>query len=187
MSEFVVYDLEFTSWEGAQARRWSGPGEHREIVQIGAVRLDRDWRELASFQVLVKPRRNPRLSDYFTALTGIGQHMLDQDGIEPEDALGRFAHFVGPDSPILSNGPDHMVIDENCGLLGIANPFAGRGTNVHPHLCQALGRGSFSSADLPTLLGFDPHGRGHTALTDARNVASALRLTGCQSNSKAFL
>lgn len=186
MSTFIVYDLEFTSWEGAQARRWSGPGEYREIVQIGAVLLDHDWRELASFELLVKPRRNPSLSDYFTALTGIDQHMVDLFGVEPEDALDRFANFVGAERPILSNGPDHIVVDENCRLLGIDNPFAGRGTDVHPYLCQMVGRGGFSSADLPDLFGFAPHGRSHTALSDARNVASALCLAQGQSNSKAF-
>src|SRR5882762_1688961 len=62
----VVYDLEYTAWEGSQARGWSGPGEHREVVQIGAVRLDphRGWAETASLARLVRPRINPRLSAY---------------------------------------------------------------------------------------------------------------------------
>jgi hypothetical protein len=39
--DFVVADLEYTAWEGALARGWSAPGDFREIVQIGAVRVAR--------------------------------------------------------------------------------------------------------------------------------------------------
>ena len=68
----AVFDLEWTTWEGAQARNWSGPGEEREIVEIGAVKLDgrNSLREISAFDMLVRPRLNPLLSDYFTGLTG---------------------------------------------------------------------------------------------------------------------
>ena len=39
-TEVVVFDTEFTAWQGSMERGWSGPGEHKEIVQIGAVLLD---------------------------------------------------------------------------------------------------------------------------------------------------
>ena len=39
---FVIMDLEWTSWEGAKKRQWSGPGEEMEIVQIGALKLRDD-------------------------------------------------------------------------------------------------------------------------------------------------
>ena len=35
----AVFDLECTSWEGAQARNWSGPGGEPEVVDIGAMSL----------------------------------------------------------------------------------------------------------------------------------------------------
>lgn len=34
----VVFDLEWTAWEGSKARGWDGPGEEMEIVQIGVRR-----------------------------------------------------------------------------------------------------------------------------------------------------
>ena len=34
----VLLDTEYTTWEGAQDRNWSGLNEHREIVQIGAIK-----------------------------------------------------------------------------------------------------------------------------------------------------
>ena len=36
----VIYDLEWTSWPGFLDSNWTLPGKHREILQIGAVRLD---------------------------------------------------------------------------------------------------------------------------------------------------
>ena len=32
----VVYDLEYTAWEGSLERNWGGPNEDPEIIQIGA-------------------------------------------------------------------------------------------------------------------------------------------------------
>ena len=70
---FVAVDLKYTSWEGSLERGWSRPHEHREVVQIGAVRLDagNGFAEVDALDVLVRPQRNPVLSEYFVALTGI--------------------------------------------------------------------------------------------------------------------
>ncbi len=38
----AVLDLEWTAWEGSQESGWAGPGEKREIIQIGAIRLHND-------------------------------------------------------------------------------------------------------------------------------------------------
>jgi len=178
MNEFVVYDLEYTAWEGSRARQWSGPGEHREIVQIGAVRVSPNFYERAAFSVLVRPRLNPRLSDYFIALTGITQARLDHEGIDIAEALAALDRFAGPDAPLLSNGRDAEVIAENCHLAGLPVPFSGRTRDVHPELTAACGNPAAMSADLPALFGFAASGRGHDALADARNVAAALALVG---------
>ena len=62
--EIVVCDLEWTAWEGSLERSWSGPGEYREVIQIGAVCLDAvHFRLVAVFDRLVRPVRNPILSD----------------------------------------------------------------------------------------------------------------------------
>ncbi len=47
----VVYDLEYTAWEGSLERNWSGPNEDPEIVQIGAVKIrqyDNKWETIGS-------------------------------------------------------------------------------------------------------------------------------------------
>ena len=59
------FDLEFTAWEGSAARGWSGPDEYREIVHIGAVRVDggNAFAEVDRFTATVRPVRNPVLGD----------------------------------------------------------------------------------------------------------------------------
>ena len=57
---FAIMDLEWTSWEGASQRRWSGPG--MEIVQIGALKLrdDETLTETNTLDVLVTPSIDPK-------------------------------------------------------------------------------------------------------------------------------
>jgi inhibitor of KinA sporulation pathway (predicted exonuclease) len=83
----TIFDLEFTAWEGSLARQWLGPGEFKEVVQIGAVRLNRESLDIeASFDCLVHPRINAELSGYFENLTGISNARLMERGVdfEPE-------------------------------------------------------------------------------------------------------
>ena len=173
-ARFVVYDLEYTSWEGAWARGWSGPGEYREIVQIGAVRVDAGYRELDCLSLLVRPRINPTLSAYFTDLTGITQAAVDNGGTDIVSALDRLLRFAAPDLTLLSNGADAAVIAENCRRAGIDDRFAGRTGDVYPQFLAATGRDHLFSADLPALFGLSPKGQGHDALADARAVAATL-------------
>ena len=39
----TVFDLEYTAWECSMARHWLAPGEFKEVVQIGAVKVTGQW------------------------------------------------------------------------------------------------------------------------------------------------
>ncbi|MBI2235902.1 MAG: exonuclease domain-containing protein [Magnetospirillum sp.] len=171
----VVYDLEYTCWEGSLARDWDGPDEHREIVQIGAVALSAEFQELAALEVMVRPRINPRLSDYFTRLTGLSQARLDKEGVDIAEALARLHAFAEPGLPLASNGDDGGVIAENCRLAGLDHPLSHRCVNVEFRIAAALDGYRPMSFEIPELFGLPQSGRGHDALFDARAVAVALR------------
>ena len=112
----TVFDLEYTAWECSMARRWLAPGEFKEVVQIGAVRMDADsFKVLAEFDVLVRPRINPILSPYFEKLTGITTAMVARTGCDFEMAYGRFLNFAGT-SPIAAFGRDERVLEGNMRL-----------------------------------------------------------------------
>lgn len=189
----VVYDLEYTTWEGAQARRWSGPGEHREIVQIGAVKLDDDWQEIAAMELLVRPQINPTLSDYFIALTGISQAEVDRSGMDFAEAQNHLANFSGLHTLLYANGKDAEVLQENCRLLAVPEAFTSdRFRDVRALIGAMAGKDAVNSCDIATTFDLKKTGRGHSGLADARAVAAALRLAlgrGFldQSGAKAFL
>ncbi|GAB2687768.1 exonuclease domain-containing protein [Aliiglaciecola aliphaticivorans] len=94
--ECVLFDKEFTAWHGSKQRNWSENWEHRELIQIAAVkiRMTRDSASiLASFNELIRPTINPQLSDYITNLTGIEQAMIDEMGVDFASALKQFHLF----------------------------------------------------------------------------------------------
>ena len=180
LPDVVVFDLEVTTWPGTAALGWTRPREYPEIVEIGAVRVVRagEVRVTNSFEVLVCPQRNPRLSDYFIDLTGITQERLDGDGVSFSEAVARFGDFCGTDSLLASNGADDRWLFENCGYHGVPSPISwSRFVNVEYSLAEAMGRqvGECTSGDLPELLGFTIAGSGgHRADYDARAVAETL-------------
>ena len=122
----TVFDTELTSWPGSVDHNWRRPGEHREIIQIGAVKVlpNEDFREIESFQTYVRPAVNPKLSDYLVNLTGITQEIVDSKGIPFPTALKAFLDFLG-ETPgeICCNGVDDEVLKENCILNGIPYPM----------------------------------------------------------------
>ena len=37
--KFIIFDTEYTAWEGSQERNWSDDDEYMELVQIGALKV----------------------------------------------------------------------------------------------------------------------------------------------------
>jgi DNA polymerase III epsilon subunit family exonuclease len=91
--QFIVLDLETTGLSP----------ETDEIIEFGAIRVDRDKENHASFSALVRPvRRIPR---NIAELTGITQEMVDNDGIPLAEALPQFVEFIG-DLPLVTFNAD---------------------------------------------------------------------------------
>jgi inhibitor of KinA sporulation pathway (predicted exonuclease) len=175
----IIFDLELTAWPGSLARNWSGLGEHAEVIQIGAARLDEGLREVGSLDLIVRPRINPLLSDFIIGLTGLTQERVDRDGIDIEPAIARLAAFAQGVACLLSNGRDGERLKANAALVGLGDPLADmRFGNLSHHFRRAAGsEAHVISADLPRTFGFDMPGRGHDGLADARAIAEALRRT----------
>ena len=178
--KLVVYDTEWTSWPGFRDSGWDQPGRWREIIQIGAVVLDTDagLTEIDAFRCVVKPARNPVLSDYIIDLTGITQAALDADGIPFASALETFVDFI-PDGvrALACFGSDGVVLRENCALSGVDPPaaLATREINVGREL-HDLGiiEAGWESSELPARLGLASGQPAHDALGDARSIALVL-------------
>lgn len=181
----VVFDTEFTSWLGSAESGWSKAGEEREIVQIGAVKVDaQDWLELDAFSVFVKPVINPVLSTYFVNLTGITQVELDEHGKSLPDALSMFSRFLDGTRWVLSNGDDFSVIQRNCSLLSVSSPLdSSKFRSVQRLLPQLLNGNDqpISSHRLVDFVGAQGDEIAHQAISDARTIARTLRMLREQS------
>jgi inhibitor of KinA sporulation pathway (predicted exonuclease) len=172
----TIFDLEYTAWECSMARHWLMPGEFKEVVQIGAVKLDADTFAIqAEFEILVRPRINPLLSPYFEKLTGITSSRIARQGEDFASAYGHFLEFAG-EGPIAAFGHDERVLEDNIRLYGMTGA---RALPVFYDLrgwFAAMGmdpRGMLS-CDLASALGVVFAGQAHNALDDARAIAAAM-------------
>ena len=181
----TIFDLEYTAWECSMARHWLVPGEFKEVVQIGAVRLDADTLTvLDELEILVRPRINPHLSPYFETLTGITSDRVERQGVDFASAYGRFAQFAG-EGPIAAFGHDESVLEHNIRLYGM--------TGLRPLPLFYDLRGWFAalgvdprgmhSCDLGAALGVPFAGRAHNALDDARAIAGAMSIMAVRGHS----
>lgn len=90
--KYVVFDLEFN-------QDFSLPESRKtcrscfEIIQIGAVRLDRDLNETGTFRRFVKPVIYPEINPFVTELTGITTQQLGSEDAFPE-VYKEFARFA---------------------------------------------------------------------------------------------
>lgn len=177
-SQIVIFDTEYTTWEGAFERNWSGVGEYREIVQIGAIKINtKTLNELDAITIYVKPVKNPELSSYFTSLTGITQKTADSRGLSYRDALKEFANW-SDELPLYSWGADREVMQENAKLLEIPFPIGDTRFKDVREIFQKYGipTDNYMSSTIPTAFGKKPLGYGHDALNDARSIIQGLRL-----------
>lgn len=178
--QIIIYDTEFTAWEGSTQRNWSLDWEHREIIQIAAAKIDvssNGVRVISSFNALVKPVINPTLSDYIIQLTGIEQQMLDEMGIDYPSALQQLYIFSQEGTlPCYSWGNDKHVLIDNCLLNAIEMPqFSADFYNLNTTIRKAnIDGAQFCSGELANYLGLDLQGHVHNALYDVRSLALAL-------------
>lgn len=176
--EFVVYDLEWTAWEGSMQRNWSGPDEYREIYDIGAVKVSGDQFEVvATFHRFVTLELVPELPQYSVDLTGITQQQLDDESIPYRGAITEFAAFANGLS-LHHWGGDSEVIAENCELKKLANPFAP--DQFHDIRAVFSEHGiaveNYMSSTITEAFGQKNERRSHQGTEDAATIVDALRL-----------
>ncbi len=113
---FVVFDLETTGLDP----------ERHEIIEIAAIRVNRDSANHQAFQALVKP--NKKVPKKIIELTGISHEMLDGDGEAIDQALRDFAAFVGDLRLVSYNAEFDMAFlnaaTARCGMAPFSNPVS---------------------------------------------------------------
>jgi inhibitor of KinA sporulation pathway (predicted exonuclease) len=176
MAYAIVFDLEFTAWQGSMEHRWLRPGEFREVVQIGAVKVDaQSFADVGEFNALAKPRLNPVLSPYLEDLTGVTNAMVAANGIDFAEAYRAFVTFADG-NPLFAFGRDDLVLLDNLRLYGLTDVASLPAfTNVVPWLAaQGIDPRGLHACDIAQAAGAQFTGRRHDALDDARSVAAGI-------------
>ena len=177
----ILFDIEYTAWEGSKARKWSEPWEHREIIQIAAIKIapGAGVVETGYFDCLVKPKRNPILSPYITALTGIQQAEVDTRGISFADAFAAFYTFCGKGrAPLFCYGEqDPLVFVENYVLNNLEPPLFLAGMHDICLIFEQAGIDTrrYTSGTVYQAIGAEFDLAAHNALNDVRSLALTLR------------
>ncbi len=90
-----------------------------EVIQIGAVKLDRHLMPCGSYQIIVKPKYFKKIHRHVAELTGITQEKMDM-GTPLTEAAEKFKEWCGRDFAFLTWGPDDIpMLKENFNANGI--------------------------------------------------------------------
>lgn len=173
----VIFDLEFTAWDGSLQSGWTRPGEFREVVQIGAVKLaPGSLKPVDEFEILILPRLNPVLSGFFIGLTGITNEEVARRGVDFITGYRAFLDFAAG-APLWAHGRDDLVLAANLRLYGWDRHFAVPDyTNaILWFLEQGVDLRGKHACEVAEAAGATFSGRQHNALDDARGIVAGIR------------
>lgn len=120
MNYYIITDLEWTSWKGNYTGKYKqyekrSKKQKKEIIQIGAIKITRNFKIIKSLNIYIKPKINFKLSKYIIRLTGITQKTIDKKGLDFKIAFKIFYNFINKNK-IICNGNDEKVMNENLSL-----------------------------------------------------------------------
>jgi DNA polymerase III epsilon subunit-like protein len=119
---YITLDLEWNQAYAQKAlavQRQLSARLRGEVIQIGAVKMDKNMRICGSYQVIVKPKYFKKLHRHVSTLTGISQEQMDAGRPLPE-AEKSFREWCGTDFVFLTWGPDDIpMLKENLHVHGI--------------------------------------------------------------------
>lgn len=111
MVDYIVFDLETTCWDG------NPPTTTREVIEIGAYRLDAYGEINNHFHAFVRPTYFPVLSPYCKNLTSISQEQINTSRTFPV-VMPRFMEFIegpGRDYVLCAWGAmDQKILKKEC-------------------------------------------------------------------------
>ena len=166
---FIVFDLEATCWDGAPVSKT------QEIIEIGALKMNRFGEVEDQFSRLVRPMLNPVLSTYCRELTHIDQIEINRADMFPVviDAFLDWAEIDYEEYMLCSwGGKDAILLKQDCQLHDFDEDWIVPHLNVKRqyHDIKRLRRNRGLKHAIEAE-GFEFTGEHHRALADAENLA----------------
>ena len=166
---FIVFDIEATCWEHQNGK------QTQEIIEIGALLLDRYGEVRSSFNRFIKPILHPLLSPFCKELTTIEQYQIDRADTFPGVAedFQDWAEVFDEEYLLCSWGSfDKKMLIHDCKLHNMDYDWA------EPHINLKQQYKEIKRIHRPrglkkavTSEGFEFTGTHHRGIDDAENLA----------------
>ena len=163
---YIILDLEATCWKNKHGKN--------EIIEIGAVKFDHQFKKVDEFCQFIKPIINPQLSDFCKELTTITQVEIDGSENYPT-VIEKFKKWINTDeSYILCSWGfyDKNQFEKDDKLHGLTSDWVQNHISLkHQYaeinqLSRPMGMGgALKNEKLPL------DGTHHRGIDDARNIA----------------
>ena len=166
---FIIFDLEATCWDG------SPRDKQQEIIEIGALKMNRFGEVESSYSKLIRPLLNPVLSTYCKELTNIDQIEINRAETFPiviEDFLD-WSEIDYEEYLLCSWGSkDKTLLKQDCQLHQLEADWVEPHINIKRqyHEIHRIHRQRGLKYTIQAE-GFEFTGEHHRALTDAENLA----------------
>ncbi len=164
---YIILDLEATCWKNRNLK------QQNEIIEIGALKVDKDGNNISEFSEFIKPKLNPKLSNFCKELTTIEQ--TDIDAAETyEIVINKFINWIDQKEPyILCSWGfyDKNQFVKDCDLHKLNKNWLKNHISLKhqyadiKHLRKPIGMGSALKKE-----GLELEGTHHRGIDDARNI-----------------
>ncbi len=166
---FIVYDLEATCWMGRP------PGGVNEVIEIGAVKVNRYGEITGKFNKFIKPYVNPYLSHFCTKLTSITQDNVDQAELFPR-VISEFKEWINiwdEDYYLCAWGDaDVKMLRSNCDIHKLEDEWLEYNINIKKQYHSLINAAKKTGLKATIKReGFEFTGVHHRAISDAENTA----------------
>lgn len=165
---YIILDLEATCWENDRTKQ-------NEIIEIGAVMIGQDLSIKDEFQAFIKPKINPKLSEFCIKLTSINQEDVDNAAEFPAviKDFNKWITSSGEPYYLCSWGfYDKKQLKKDCELHGVDSSWIGKHISIKHQHGKLIGveKGVGMGAALK-MLNIPLEGVHHRGIDDARNIS----------------
>jgi len=181
MKNYTVIDLEWTSWKNNYFGKYKELEKRelwqkKEIIQIGAIKFNKNFRIKKLLNIIVKPKINKKLSKHIISLTSLTDEIISKKGYNFLDAYKKLIKFSN-NSFLFCNGYDDEVLRENLSynrsklklikVLNIKKILENNYQIPKKYLSSPLIKTFFGYKFLPN--------KAHNAVEDCKSIFLALR------------
>jgi inhibitor of KinA sporulation pathway (predicted exonuclease) len=168
----LVVDIEATCWQTDPPE-----GQLNEIIEIGAALLDLETLTPSlKTSILVRPQQS-EISPFCTELTSITPQMVEENGLEFEDACRQLAVIYDTPRRLWCSwgNYDRRIFEAQCLRTGVPYPFSSHHCNVRKLWAKYCNHNTqIPLAPALAQMGLEPQGTAHRGGDDAWNTARLL-------------